>query len=170
MSLDCNFSENCKYTVRYGYGIELPFFTNAVLSIAKRRDDIPEAIIELRTTLTPLREKLFKYQREFTSIGSPRQLALLQSDIKSAILAITKKIYTPQSLFSDTVNLIVKTVTSPHQLAGKFINPNYSPENEFPVLFGNTNYKLMKGLISMDNINTNISNFLTAQEISRISK
>lgn len=168
-SLDSHYSDNCSYTVGHGFRIELPFFTNAVLSIAKGRDEIPDAILELRALMSPLRDKLFKYEREFTSIKSSRELALLQSDIKRAIHTMTKKIYEPQSLFSDTVNLIINTVTSPHQLAGKLINPNYSPENEFPVLFGNTNYKLMKGLISMDNINTNIGNFLTEQEISRIS-
>jgi len=56
-SLDSNFSTNCSYTVRHGFRIELPFFTNAVLSIAEGREKIPEAVLELRSMMAPLKRQ-----------------------------------------------------------------------------------------------------------------
>jgi hypothetical protein len=47
-------------------------------------------------------------------------------------------------------------------------NPKYSISNDFPILFGDSNYKRMRKIISMDNISTNIEHFLTPQEIQRM--
>jgi hypothetical protein len=167
-SLDLNYSENTKYSYEYGYNIKLPFFTNAVLGMAANRDDIPEAVLQLRDNISPLRHKLFKYELDFKSIKSPKELAMIQSDIENAIKAATKTIYDPTSLFGDSVNLLINLVKNAHQVAGKIFNKNYSLSNDYPVLFGSSNYKLMKKLVSMDNVNTNISNFLTDQEISNL--
>jgi len=168
-SLDDNYVKATEFTVKLGYQIQLPFFTNSVLSIAKNRDHIPDAIIELRNQLTPLRTKLYAYENEFTGISTTRELTLLQNDIREAILAYTQKIYEPGNVFSDSIRLIISLATNPNEYLGKIVNPKYSIANDFPVLFGNSNYKMMKGLINKDNLSTNISNFLTPEEIKKIS-
>jgi len=167
-SLDDNFIKETEYQVKLGYNIQLPFFTNAVLSIAKNRDNIPDAIIELRDTLEPLRNKLFGYEDEFKGISSNREFSLLQQDIKQAINSYTKKIYEPDTLVSDSIKLLISLVTSPNEYLGKIFNPKYSLENDFPVLFGNSNYKRLRGIIEKDNISTNLEHFLTKEEMKKI--
>lgn len=169
-SLDNNYIKKTEYVVKLGYDIQLPFFTNAVLSIAKSRDNIPDAIIELRGILEPLRNKLFGYENEFKDISSTREFSLLQQDIKEAIKSYTKKIYEPGNLLSDSIGLIVSLATSPNEYLGKIFNPKYSLENDFPVLFGNSNYKRLRKIVEKDNISTNLEYFLTKEEMKRISK
>jgi len=168
-SLDTSHLKNTEYSVKLGYNIELPFFTNALFSIAKSRDHIPEAILELRATVAPLRSKLYSYEVEFQSIKSEKELSLVQRDVQAAIKSLTENIYEPSSLFFDSVNLMVNLVKSPHKLAANMFNSAYRLENDYPVLFGSSNYKIMKKLISKDNLSTNIENFLTKEEIKKIS-
>lgn len=167
-SLDSNFAKETEYTVKLGYGIQLPFFTNAVLSIAKNRDNIHDAVLELRAELSLLRKQLFKYEKDFRGISNQRELSLLQQDVKESILALTKKIYEPNTLISDTINLIISFVTNPNEYYGKVFNPRYSLKNDFPVLFGNANYKRLRNLLKNDNISTNIEYFLTDEEMKRV--
>jgi len=167
-SLDDNFIKETEYQVKLGYNIQLPFFTNAVLSIAKNRDNIPDAIIELRDTLEPLRNKLFGYEDEFKGISSNREFSMLQQDIKQAINTYTKKVYEPGTLVSDSIKLLISLVTNPNEYLGKIFNPKYSLENDFPVLFGNSNYKRLRKIIEKDNISTNLEHFLTEEEMKNI--
>jgi hypothetical protein len=167
-SLDESFKSETKYTVSHGYDIPLPFFTNAIFSIAKNRDDIPNAIKELRGILEPLRVKLFNYEYEIKGISSTREISLLQRDIKEAINSYTKKIYDPGNMFSDMVRMFISIKKNPNEIIGKMFNPKYSISNDFPILFGDSNYKRMRKIISMDNISTNIEHFLTPQEIQRM--
>lgn len=167
-SLDDEYVKSTEYSVKLGYNIQLPFFTNTVLSMAKNRDHIPEAILELRAILEPLRNKLFKYEIDFRSTSGTRDQAILQKDVKQAIKTYTEKIYDPGNLLSDTVQLIVSLISNPNEYLGKIFNPQYSIGNEFPVLFGNSNYKMMKRLISKDNLNTNIEWFLNEKEMKNI--
>jgi hypothetical protein len=166
--LDNNHIKETEYSVKLGYNIQLPFFTNSVLSMASSRDRIPEAILELRNTLEPLRNKLFKYEYEFSGISSTRELSLLQKDIKEAIISYTKKIYEPDNMLSDSIRLMISLVTNPNEYLGKIFNPKYSLENDFPILFGNSNYKLMRNIIKKDNITTNLQYFLTESELKKI--
>lgn len=168
-SLDNNYIKETEFHVKLGYDIQLPFFTNAVLSIAKNRDNIPNAIIELRGILEPLRNKLFNYENEFKSISSIREQSLLQKEIKEAIKSYTIKIYEPGNLFSDSIGLIVSLATSPNEYLGKIFNSKYSLENDFPVLFGNSNFKRLRKIIEKDNISTNLENFLTKEKIKKIN-
>jgi len=167
-SLDDKYVKATEYSVKLGYNIQLPFFTNTVLSMARNRDHIPEAILELRAILEPLRNKLFKYELDFRSISGTRDQAILQKDVKQAIKTYTEKIYDPGNLLSDTVQLVVSLISNPNEYLGKIFNPQYSIGNEFPVLFGNSNYKMMKKLISKDNLNTNIEWFLNEKEMKNI--
>jgi hypothetical protein len=167
-SLDDNYIKQTEFLVKLGYDIQLPFFTNAVLSIAKSRDTIPDAIIELRGVIQPLRNKLFGYENEFRGISSTRELSLLQQDIKEAIKSYTKKIYEPGNLLSDSIGLIVSLATSPNEYLGKIFNPKYSLENDFPVLFGNSNYKRLRKIVEKDNVSTNLEYFLTKEEMKKI--
>lgn len=168
-SLDINHLKNTEYSIKLGYNIELPFFTNALFSIARNRDHIPEAILELREIVSPLRSKLYSYELEFQSIKSDKELSMIQKDVKAAIKSLTENIYESSSLLNDSVNLIVNLLKSPHKLAANMFNPAYGLDNDYPVLFGSSNYLIMKKLISKDNISTNIENFLTKEEIKKIS-
>tara|TARA_R110001606_G_scaffold396871_1_gene571876 strand:+ start:279 stop:1409 length:1131 start_codon:yes stop_codon:yes gene_type:complete len=169
-SLDKNYKNATEYIVKYGYKIPLPFFSNAIFSIAKNRDDIPNAIAKLRNDMEPLRNKLFHYESQFNnSISSTRDLAMLQKDIESTINSYTQKIYEPGNIFNDTIRLGISLAKNPNEMLGKMFNPHYTLNKDYPFLFGESNYKRMKNIISKENISTNIEHILTPQEIKNIS-
>ena len=167
-SLDFNFSEKTKYEVKYGYNIALPFFSNAVFSIAKGRDDIPNAILELRNDLEPLRNKLHNFELQFKGIKSTRELALLSKGIESTIDSYTKNIYEAGTKLSDMIRLGISLFSNPNETIGKIFNPQYSLNNDYPVLFGESNYHRMKRIISKENINSNIEHILSKTEMEKI--
>lgn len=169
-SLNQEWHTQTSYTVRAGYNIGLPFLTNVILGIAKNRDDIPNAILQLRSELTNLRRQFYQYTNELKGIKSQLELSILQKDVNAAIKTYSYKLFENSSLFSDTVRLIVDMVTKPIETPTKIFNPNFSLSNEYPILFGNSNYKRLRGYLKLDNINTNISNFLTMEEITNIQK
>jgi hypothetical protein len=71
-------------------------------------------------------------------------------------------------MLSDSIRLMISLVTNPNEYLGKIFNPKYSLENDFPILFGNSNYKLMRNIIKKDNITTNLQYFLTESELKKI--
>lgn len=167
-SLNQEWRSQTMYTVKAGYEIPLPFFTNTILSIAKNRDDIPNAVMQMRSDLTNLRRQLFKYSTEFKGIKSQLELAILQKDIQAAIKTYSYGLFENATIFSDSVRLLVDIVTKPIETPTKLFNPNFSLGNEYPILFCNSNYKRLRGFIKLDNIHTNITNFLTETEIRNI--
>ncbi|MFN3528506.1 MAG: hypothetical protein ACK417_01120 [Bacteroidia bacterium] len=169
-ALDHEWPKAMQYNIQYGYNIPLPFFTNAILSMAKNRDDIPNAVLELRATMDKFRSQFFNYTLEFRSIKSPQQMANLQKAMDAAVKLYSKSIFDDASLFSDFVRLIIAVAKQPTELVAKLVNPAYRLQNDYPILFANSNYHRLKGLLKLDNINTNIQNFLTEGEIQGIKK
>lgn len=169
-SLNQEWHAQTSYTVLAGYNIELPFFTNAILGIAKNRDDIPNSILQLRSDLTNLRRQLYNYTNELKGIKSQLELSILQKDVNAAIKTYSYRLFENSSFFSDTVRLIVDMATKPIETPTKIFNPNFCISNEYPILFGNSNYKRLRGFLKLDNINTNICNFLNNEEIKNIQK
>lgn len=168
-ALDEEWPKAMKYNIQFGYNIPLPFFTNAVLSIAKNRDDIPNAVLELRATMNKFRSQFFNYSLEFKSIKSPQQMANLQKDMEAAIKLYSKGIFENATRASDFVRLAIDAKTKPLELVSKYVNPEYRFRNDYPALFGNSNYHRLKGLLKLDNIKTNIQNFLTKEEIRKLT-
>tara|TARA_B100000809_G_C15103786_1_gene517937 strand:+ start:276 stop:1397 length:1122 start_codon:yes stop_codon:yes gene_type:complete len=166
-SLDSEFSEVTKYNVKSEYNIALPFFTNSILSIAKNRDDIPNAIIELRGVLTGLRVELCKYEYEFSSISSPIEQANRTKELEKFINSCTVDIYNSGSRFSSGMSLLFDNL-SIVKLISTLFKGEATGDKLDSVLFRNSNHKVMKGLVSRDNISTNITNFLGASEISKL--
>lgn len=168
-ALDQEWPKAMQYNIQYGYNIPLPFFTNAVLSIAKNRDDIPNAVLELRATMAKLRSQFFNYSLDFRSIKSPEQMANLQKDMEAAVKLYSKGIFENATRASDFVRLAIDARTKPLELVSKYVNPEYRFRNDYPALFANSNYHRLKGLLKLDNVNTNIQNFLTKGEIRKLT-
>ncbi len=116
-----------------------------------------------------MNKHIVKYESKSLSRSTyAGEFAMLQKDIEAAIDSYTRKIYEPDSKFSDMIRMSITLVTNPNEMLGKIFNPKYSLHNDYPVLFGDSNFKRMKKIVSMDNISTNIEHFLTQHEIKKL--
>lgn len=149
------------------YSISLPPLLSIVLDKASSRDAIPDAINDIRSELTDVRNELWRFtEKSRSSIGQAELEAharFIQASFQSTFPASRQRKTRLRSLLK-----VYRTLKSPLDYVIKILNPEYRSEDDMRVASRTLTGRQFSELLRTETMHSLLSGFFTEGEIHSV--
>jgi hypothetical protein len=144
--------------------IPLPPLLAIVLTRAHVRDDIPNAIVEVRGELAPVRREMLRLNEVVQGAGRQKDIEAQVKEAQSSFAAVLPASRRPPVSFMFPLLKLYKAAKTPLDALIKVLNPNYKPEDPRIVANRTVTGSVFTNLMNTDSMHSLVSSFFTDAE------